>query len=309
MGEGDVPGLARRAHVVTAPAAGACGTAHVVIAQGRGDAGRAAAPVGRDHDACRLVGQTCRRSSPPSLGGPARRGPCHDFASVRQPCCGAHVVIVQRGGTRSLRASTGRPRSRRVPGGPVRARRDRLVADPARSIAGRVGSADARRQEDDMTEHEQEAPPATSRTAQRRRRARFRRCCRSRADQRRPGVRGHPPCRGVAPRQRCCARPVDLLAGQAAAAGARRAARCHRTEAGLAAGPDVTERIEWVHADLIGWTPGGRRFDLVTCSYVHVPEPQRTCPAGSRPESRQAERCSSSATARVTGVRRGSRPG
>lgn len=42
-------------------------------------------------------------------------------------------------------------------------------------------------------------------------------------------------------------------------------------ESAEAAGRDVADRIEWVRADLTAWAPGGRRFDLVTSHYVHVP--------------------------------------
>jgi SAM-dependent methyltransferase len=37
-----------------------------------------------------------------------------------------------------------------------------------------------------------------------------------------------------------------------------------------AAGADVAERIEWVEGDLGSWTPPPRRFDLVSCLYLHV---------------------------------------
>ena len=37
-----------------------------------------------------------------------------------------------------------------------------------------------------------------------------------------------------------------------------------------AVGADVAERIEWVEGDLGSWTPPPRRFDLVSCLYVHV---------------------------------------
>ena len=37
-----------------------------------------------------------------------------------------------------------------------------------------------------------------------------------------------------------------------------------------ALGADVAERIEWVEGDLGSWTPQPRRFDLVSCLYVHV---------------------------------------
>lgn len=38
-----------------------------------------------------------------------------------------------------------------------------------------------------------------------------------------------------------------------------------------AGGPDVADRIEWVHADLVSWHPGELGFDLVTSLYVHLP--------------------------------------
>lgn len=40
--------------------------------------------------------------------------------------------------------------------------------------------------------------------------------------------------------------------------------------AARAAGADVAERIEWVEGDLGSWTPPPRRFDLVSCLYLHV---------------------------------------
>ena len=38
---------------------------------------------------------------------------------------------------------------------------------------------------------------------------------------------------------------------------------------------DIAERIEWVQADLTGWTPTEDHFDLVSAQYVHVPESAR----------------------------------
>ena len=35
-------------------------------------------------------------------------------------------------------------------------------------------------------------------------------------------------------------------------------------------GPDVAERITWVEGDLGSWAPAPRRFDLVSCLYLHV---------------------------------------
>jgi SAM-dependent methyltransferase len=45
-----------------------------------------------------------------------------------------------------------------------------------------------------------------------------------------------------------------------------RAAR-HAAEAG----PGMAARIDWVHADLIGWDPGVARYDLVSSQYLHLP--------------------------------------
>jgi SAM-dependent methyltransferase len=41
-------------------------------------------------------------------------------------------------------------------------------------------------------------------------------------------------------------------------------------------GGDVSERVEWVAADLSTWTPEPEAFDLVSAQYVHVPERHRT---------------------------------
>ncbi|MBB5953830.1 SAM-dependent methyltransferase [Saccharothrix tamanrassetensis] len=54
------------------------------------------------------------------------------------------------------------------------------------------------------------------------------------------------------------------------AATALRRARQHAE----ALGTDITSRIDWVQADLTGWTPAEEQFDLVSTHYVH--------PAGSR---------------------------
>jgi SAM-dependent methyltransferase len=40
-----------------------------------------------------------------------------------------------------------------------------------------------------------------------------------------------------------------------------------------AMGPDVSERIDWVQADLADWTPPQDDYDLVLCLYVHVAGP------------------------------------
>ncbi|MDX6215292.1 MAG: hypothetical protein QOG99_876 [Frankiales bacterium] len=50
-------------------------------------------------------------------------------------------------------------------------------------------------------------------------------------------------------------------------------ALAHARKTARAAGEDIADRIEWVHADLTDWDPGERRFDLVTSHYVHVPGP------------------------------------
>ena len=44
----------------------------------------------------------------------------------------------------------------------------------------------------------------------------------------------------------------------------------HARSTAQAVGEDVAERIEWVEGDLGSWTPPSRRFDLVSCLYVHV---------------------------------------
>jgi len=44
----------------------------------------------------------------------------------------------------------------------------------------------------------------------------------------------------------------------------------HGRSTALAVGADVAERIAWVEGDLGSWTPPSRRFDLVSCLYVHV---------------------------------------
>ncbi|MCO1656427.1 class I SAM-dependent methyltransferase [Pseudonocardia humida] len=35
-------------------------------------------------------------------------------------------------------------------------------------------------------------------------------------------------------------------------------------------GPDIAGRIDWLEADLAGWTPPPGRYDLVVCLYVHM---------------------------------------
>jgi SAM-dependent methyltransferase len=44
----------------------------------------------------------------------------------------------------------------------------------------------------------------------------------------------------------------------------------HARSAARAIGTDVAGRIDWVEGDLAHWTPPARRFDLVSCLYVHV---------------------------------------
>jgi hypothetical protein len=43
-----------------------------------------------------------------------------------------------------------------------------------------------------------------------------------------------------------------------------------RSTAQSVGGADVAERIEWIEGDLGSWTPPSRRYDLVSCLYVHV---------------------------------------
>jgi SAM-dependent methyltransferase len=47
-------------------------------------------------------------------------------------------------------------------------------------------------------------------------------------------------------------------------------ALAHARSTAQAVGADVADRISWVEGDLGSWTPPPRRFDLVTCLYVHV---------------------------------------
>ena len=44
----------------------------------------------------------------------------------------------------------------------------------------------------------------------------------------------------------------------------------HARSTAQAVGADVADRITWVRGDLGSWTPSPRRFDLVSCLYVHV---------------------------------------
>ena len=41
------------------------------------------------------------------------------------------------------------------------------------------------------------------------------------------------------------------------------------------AGPETAARIDWVHADLIGWDAGAPRYDLVSSQYIHLPPGDR----------------------------------
>lgn len=47
-------------------------------------------------------------------------------------------------------------------------------------------------------------------------------------------------------------------------------ALAHARSTARTVGADVADRITWVNADLGGWAPPPRRFDLVNCLYVHV---------------------------------------
>jgi SAM-dependent methyltransferase len=44
----------------------------------------------------------------------------------------------------------------------------------------------------------------------------------------------------------------------------------HARSAAQALGAGVADRVEWVEGDLGTWVPPRRRFDLVTCLYVHA---------------------------------------
>jgi SAM-dependent methyltransferase len=40
-------------------------------------------------------------------------------------------------------------------------------------------------------------------------------------------------------------------------------------------GPDITGRIDWIHADLTSQDPGPARYDLVSAQYMHLPAAPR----------------------------------
>lgn len=50
-----------------------------------------------------------------------------------------------------------------------------------------------------------------------------------------------------------------------------------RRAAGLAgrSGHDIAARISWQQADLLGWQPPERHFDLVSAQFIHLPRPER----------------------------------
>ena len=41
------------------------------------------------------------------------------------------------------------------------------------------------------------------------------------------------------------------------------------------AGAEVGRRITWLHADLTGWVPAAKSFDLVSAQFLHLPREQR----------------------------------
>ena len=43
----------------------------------------------------------------------------------------------------------------------------------------------------------------------------------------------------------------------------------------VAAGAGIAARIDWKHADLIGWDPGAARYDLISSQYLHLPPEPR----------------------------------
>jgi SAM-dependent methyltransferase len=47
------------------------------------------------------------------------------------------------------------------------------------------------------------------------------------------------------------------------------------TEHAAAAGDEVSGRIDWLHADLMQWTPPEKGFDLVSAQYMHLPPEPR----------------------------------
>jgi SAM-dependent methyltransferase len=44
----------------------------------------------------------------------------------------------------------------------------------------------------------------------------------------------------------------------------------HARSTARAVGADVADRVMWIQGDLGSWTPPARRFELVSCLYVHV---------------------------------------
>jgi SAM-dependent methyltransferase len=75
------------------------------------------------------------------------------------------------------------------------------------------------------------------------------------------------------------------------------AALAHARSTAEAAGADVAGRVDWVEADLASWIPQPRHYDLVAC----------LC-GGWEQESRRAELCCWSGTARSTRTRAPQRP-
>jgi 2-polyprenyl-3-methyl-5-hydroxy-6-metoxy-1,4-benzoquinol methylase len=60
---------------------------------------------------------------------------------------------------------------------------------------------------------------------------------------------------------------------QVAAVDFSAAALAHGRSTAEAAGPPVSERVDWVEADLATWTPQPDQYDLVACLYVHIAGP------------------------------------
>lgn len=44
----------------------------------------------------------------------------------------------------------------------------------------------------------------------------------------------------------------------------------HARSSAIEQGPEVAERIDWIEADMMSWSPPVEKFDLVLCLYMHI---------------------------------------
>lgn len=44
----------------------------------------------------------------------------------------------------------------------------------------------------------------------------------------------------------------------------------HARSSAIEQGSEVAERIDWIEADMMSWTPPAEKFDLVLCLYMHI---------------------------------------